>query len=188
MACFTSRLIAYLIQAFAGAVRFSFPNHLRLSIHKSTGEHKISMSLLNTKTGFTTPWHCSVALMADGEWISAMMSDFKKDPRLEIIYENDRPSYFRENIGKLHESDNDKKSRTIQQGSERSNGYSEGHVFIAEAAAEKSVKKVDEKIEWYPSTSASSSIDTSESFLAEPRRPLSYEGVKYENGKSINSF
>ena len=54
------------------------------------------MSLLNTKTGFTTPWHCSVALMADGEWISGAMGDLKKDPMLEIVSENGRPSYFQE--------------------------------------------------------------------------------------------
>jgi hypothetical protein len=54
------------------------------------------MSLLNTKTGFTTPWHCSVALMADGEWMSAPMGDFKENPRMKIVNENGRPSYFRE--------------------------------------------------------------------------------------------
>jgi hypothetical protein len=54
------------------------------------------MSLLNTKTGFTTPWHCSVALMADGEWMSAPMGDFKENPRMKIIHENGRPSYFQE--------------------------------------------------------------------------------------------
>ncbi|KAJ3525313.1 hypothetical protein NM208_g11695 [Fusarium decemcellulare] len=83
-------------QAFAAAVKARFPNHLRLSIHQSTGEHKISISLLNTKTGFTTPWHCSVALMADGEWLSALMSDFKADRLLELVEEDGRPSYFRE--------------------------------------------------------------------------------------------
>ena len=83
-------------QAFAGAVKNAFPNHLRLSIHQSTGEHKISMSLLNTRTGFTTPWHCSIALMADGEWVSAPMGEFQNDPRMEVVYENGRPSYFRE--------------------------------------------------------------------------------------------
>ncbi|KAH7028046.1 Pyoverdine/dityrosine biosynthesis protein-domain-containing protein [Microdochium trichocladiopsis] len=82
--------------AFAGAVKARFPNHLRLSIHQSTGEHKISLSLLNTKTGFTTPWHCSVALMSDGEWLSALMSDFKADPLLELVEEDGRPSYFKE--------------------------------------------------------------------------------------------
>ncbi|KAF4986365.1 hypothetical protein FDECE_15993 [Fusarium decemcellulare] len=82
--------------AFAAAVKARFPNHLRLSIHQSTGEHKISISLLNTKTGFTTPWHCTVALMADGEWLSALMSDFKADRLLELVEEDGRPSYFRE--------------------------------------------------------------------------------------------
>ncbi|KAF4945803.1 hypothetical protein FSARC_14358 [Fusarium sarcochroum] len=82
--------------AFAGAVKARFPNHLRLSIHQSTGEHKISISLLNTKSGFTTPWHCTVALMADGEWLSALMSDFKADRLLELVEEDGRPSYFRE--------------------------------------------------------------------------------------------
>lgn len=82
--------------AFAGAVKDAFPDHLRLSIHQSTGEHKVSMSLLNTKTGFTTPWHCSVALMEDGEWVSAPMGDFEDDPNLEVVHEDGRPSHFQE--------------------------------------------------------------------------------------------
>ncbi|KAH6981583.1 Pyoverdine/dityrosine biosynthesis protein-domain-containing protein [Ilyonectria sp. MPI-CAGE-AT-0026] len=82
--------------AFAEAVKATFPDHLRLSIHQSTGEHKVSICLLNTKTGFTTPWHCSVALMADGEWLSAPMGEFGKDPNFEIVYEDNRPSYFKE--------------------------------------------------------------------------------------------
>ncbi|PNP83832.1 hypothetical protein FNYG_02520 [Fusarium nygamai] len=82
--------------SFAGAVKARFPNHLRLSIHQSTGEHKISISLLNTKSGFTTPWHCSVVLMADGEWLSGLTVDFKADRLLELVEEDGRPSYFRE--------------------------------------------------------------------------------------------
>ncbi|EWZ33518.1 Pyoverdine/dityrosine biosynthesis protein-domain-containing protein [Fusarium oxysporum Fo47] len=82
--------------AFAGAVKARFPNYLRLSIHQSTGEHKISISLLNTKSGFTTPWHCSVVLMADGEWLSGLAVDFKADRLLELVEEDGRPSYFRE--------------------------------------------------------------------------------------------
>ncbi|CZR45359.1 uncharacterized protein FPRO_15466 [Fusarium proliferatum ET1] len=82
--------------AFAGAVKARFPNHLRLSIHQSTGENKISISLLNTKSGFTTPWHCSVVLMADGEWLSGLTVDFKADRLLELVEEDGRPSYFRE--------------------------------------------------------------------------------------------
>ena len=84
------------MQAFAGAIKDAFPNHLRLSIHESTGEHKVSISLLNTTTGYTTPWHCSVALLASGEWISAPKGDFEKDSRLELVYEDGRPGYFKE--------------------------------------------------------------------------------------------
>ncbi|GFF76268.1 hypothetical protein IFM47457_04106 [Aspergillus lentulus] len=82
--------------AFAQAIRTSFPNYLRLSIHESVASTKLSISLLNTKTGFTTPWHCSVAQLADGEWISAPMGEFSKDDRLELVYADGRPSHFRE--------------------------------------------------------------------------------------------
>jgi hypothetical protein len=34
--------------------------------------------------------------MADGEWVSAPMGDFKEDRLLEIVHENGRPSYFHE--------------------------------------------------------------------------------------------
>lgn len=58
--------------------------------------NKVSVSLLNTKTGFTTPWHCSVAQMASGEWVSAPMGEFTKDDRLELVTVDGRPSYFKE--------------------------------------------------------------------------------------------
>lgn len=101
---FTNQIV--LPQAFAGAVKSAFPDHLRLSIHQSTGEHKVSMSLLNTKTGFTTPWHCSVAMMADGEWISSPMGDFKDDSKFEVISEDGRPSYFKEKTVEAKEVEN----------------------------------------------------------------------------------
>ncbi|KAK3311871.1 Pyoverdine/dityrosine biosynthesis protein-domain-containing protein [Apodospora peruviana] len=82
--------------AFAGACKATFPNHLRLSIHQSTGEHKVSLSLLDTKTRYTMPWHCNVALMADGQWLSAPMGDFNENPLMEVAHENGRPSYFRQ--------------------------------------------------------------------------------------------
>ncbi|KPA39399.1 hypothetical protein FLAG1_07752 [Fusarium langsethiae] len=91
--------------AFAGAVKNGFPNHLRLSIHHSSGEHKISMSLLDTKTGFTTPWHCCVALMANGEWTSAPMGEYLKDPNMKVVHENGRPSYFQETISEASTED-----------------------------------------------------------------------------------
>lgn len=57
---------------------------------------KIPISLLNTKTGYTTPWHCSICQLADGEWISAPMGEFQQDERLEIVEENGQPSHFQE--------------------------------------------------------------------------------------------
>ncbi|KAF5624377.1 ABC1 transport [Fusarium sp. NRRL 52700] len=82
--------------AFAAAVKHAFPSHLRLSIHQSTGEHKVSIVLLNTRTGFTTPWHCCVALTATGEWTSAPKGEYLKDPNMKIMHENGQPSYFQE--------------------------------------------------------------------------------------------
>ncbi|KAI1266947.1 transferase family protein [Xylariaceae sp. FL1019] len=81
--------------AFAGAVKTAFPNHLRLSIHESIGAvAKISISLLNTTTGFTTPWHCTVAQLANGDWISAPMGEFTKNSRMELVHVNGAPSHF----------------------------------------------------------------------------------------------
>ncbi|OAA38216.1 Pyoverdine biosynthesis [Beauveria brongniartii RCEF 3172] len=83
-------------EAFANAVRKRYGDYVRLSIHPSTGATKLSISLLPTTSTFTTPWHCSVAYMLDGTVTSGMRSDLEKDEKLELVYENDRPSYFRE--------------------------------------------------------------------------------------------
>ncbi|CAD6582681.1 MAG: hypothetical protein ASARMPRED_001032 [Alectoria sarmentosa] len=83
--------------AFAGAIKNSFPDHLRLSIHQSTGEHKISLSLLPTKTSFTTPWMCAIGYRADGTLTSAPKADFEADPKYQVEYSSDgRPSHFAE--------------------------------------------------------------------------------------------
>ncbi|KAI1455482.1 Pyoverdine/dityrosine biosynthesis protein-domain-containing protein [Annulohypoxylon moriforme] len=82
--------------AFARAVREMFPDRLRLSIHASTGENKLSVNLLPTATPFTTPWHCSIAFRLDGTTTTGHRSEFEADDSLELIYEDDRPSYFRE--------------------------------------------------------------------------------------------
>ncbi|KAI0429012.1 pyoverdine/dityrosine biosynthesis family protein [Xylaria sp. FL1042] len=85
--------------AFARATKKYCPNHLRLSIHQSTGEHKVSISLLPTTGMFTTPWHCSVAFCNDGSIISKPKIEFEFDPTFELVYENGRPSYFQEKEG-----------------------------------------------------------------------------------------
>ena len=39
-----------------------------------------------------------MALLATGEWVSAPMGEFQKDARLELVYENGRPSYYKERV------------------------------------------------------------------------------------------
>ncbi|OLN95253.1 Spore wall maturation protein DIT1-like protein 3 [Colletotrichum chlorophyti] len=82
--------------AFARAVRENFRDHVRLSIHPSTGENKISISPLPTSTYYTTPWHCSIAFSLSGAVTTGPRSEFENDPRYELVHEDGRPSYFRE--------------------------------------------------------------------------------------------
>jgi pyoverdine/dityrosine biosynthesis protein Dit1 len=74
------------------------PDHLRLSIHQSTGQYKVSISLLPTDGMYTTPWHCVVGLCTDGSIISKPKIEFEADSRFELVHENGRPSYFREKM------------------------------------------------------------------------------------------
>ncbi|KAK5996448.1 Isocyanide synthase xanB [Cladobotryum mycophilum] len=82
--------------AFASAVRQKYKDHVRLSIHPSTGAAKLSIGLLPTSTIYTTPWHCTIAYKLDGTVTTGMRSEFEKDDSFELVYENGRPSYFRE--------------------------------------------------------------------------------------------
>lgn len=82
--------------AFANAVTRKYSDSIRLSIHPSTGARKISISLLPTNTMYTTPWHSTVAYMLDGTTTTGMRADFEKDDRLELVYQDGRPHYFRE--------------------------------------------------------------------------------------------
>ncbi|KAL7809571.1 Pyoverdine/dityrosine biosynthesis domain-containing protein [Trichoderma gracile] len=83
--------------AFASAVRQKYKDSVRLSIHPSTGSSKLSISLLPTDSNvYTTPWHCAVAYKLDGTTSTGLRSDFENDGSYELIYENGRPSYFRE--------------------------------------------------------------------------------------------
>lgn len=85
-----------MVQAFASAVRQKYRDHVRLSIHPSTGASKLSISTLPTTSTHTTPWHCAVAVRLDGTVVSGMRSNLASDDDLELVYENGRPSFFRE--------------------------------------------------------------------------------------------
>ncbi|KAI1841008.1 hypothetical protein JX265_012885 [Neoarthrinium moseri] len=82
--------------AFARAVREIYGNRLRLSIHPSTGESKLSVGLLPTDTSFTTPWHSTIAFRLDGTTTTGHWATFAQDENFELVYEDGRPSYFRE--------------------------------------------------------------------------------------------
>lgn len=82
--------------AFSSAIREKFSDHLRLSIHPSKNENKISISLLPTDTGFTTPWHSTLAIRLDGTVTTGHRETFAANDAYELVYENSRPTYFRE--------------------------------------------------------------------------------------------
>ncbi|CAG8961937.1 hypothetical protein HYFRA_00014095 [Hymenoscyphus fraxineus] len=84
--------------AFSRAVEAGFPNTLRLSIHASHDERKVAVGLLRTKSVYTTPWTCTMARRADGEWVSGLSADFKDNEAWELVFEDGRPSYFQEVI------------------------------------------------------------------------------------------
>ncbi|KAI9147743.1 pyoverdine/dityrosine biosynthesis family protein [Paramyrothecium foliicola] len=79
--------------AFSGAVKANFPDHVRLSIHQSTNQAKISISLLPTGM---TPWHCCVGIQSDGSIVSGTKADFEEDPKFEVHHEDGRPICFKE--------------------------------------------------------------------------------------------
>ena len=71
-------------------------DRLRLSIHPSSLGNKISISLLPTDTGFTTPWHCSIAFRLDGTITTGHRAVFDANDKFELVHENGRPSFYRE--------------------------------------------------------------------------------------------
>ncbi|UKZ91540.1 uncharacterized protein TrAFT101_006517 [Trichoderma asperellum] len=82
--------------AFANAIGQKYSEFVRLSIHASTGAAKLSINLLPTESSYTTPWHCAVAYKLDGTTTTGRRIDFDNDDQYELVYENDRPSYYRE--------------------------------------------------------------------------------------------
>lgn len=81
--------------AFARALRENFPDHVRLSIHPSTGEDKISINILPvSKT--VTPWHSSVGFKLDGTVLAGHRRMFEQMKDMELVHENGQPCYFRE--------------------------------------------------------------------------------------------
>lgn len=80
--------------AYSLAIKKAFPSSIRLSIHQSQSQYKLPISLLLGENSFTTPWHCTCALKSDGTWQFAHRHVFQEDPRYQLIYRNERPSFY----------------------------------------------------------------------------------------------
>ncbi|KAJ5664905.1 Pyoverdine biosynthesis [Penicillium maclennaniae] len=81
---------------FAAAIKANRNDYVRLSIHESAGEKKLSVSLipqLRGALGFT-PWHASVAVGVDGSYRTVHAEDVRYTH--DLIYKNGQPFYFRE--------------------------------------------------------------------------------------------
>ena len=127
--------------------------------------------------------------MADGEWLSATMGEFTRNPMLEIVHEDGRPSYFREKIPKLCHLLDGEKPTSNQQAPKWIDKYTSAIVSDAEAVVDKREQIVEEKLQHQISTPSSPYLSESqEEKITELARTLSYHGVKNENGELINPF
>ncbi|KAJ5498343.1 Pyoverdine biosynthesis [Penicillium expansum] len=80
---------------YAELVRQIYPDSLRLSIHPSSGQTKLSCPLIPQKNSFSmSPWHCSVAVTTAGEFITAHQSAHRQ--KFDLIKKDGQPYLFRE--------------------------------------------------------------------------------------------
>lgn len=81
---------------FAAAIRANRKDYVRLSIHESAGEKKLSVSLIPQRRGALgyTPWHASVAIGLDGSYRTVHAEDVRETH--DLVYKNGKPYYFRE--------------------------------------------------------------------------------------------
>ncbi|KAJ6131835.1 Pyoverdine biosynthesis [Penicillium samsonianum] len=92
----TARQMIIRGKMFAAAIKANRKDYVRLSIHESAGEKKLSISLapqIRGTLGFT-PWHSSVAVGLDGSYRTVHAEDVRDTH--DLIYKNGQPYYFRE--------------------------------------------------------------------------------------------
>ena len=76
-------------------MRQIYPDSLRLSIHPSSGQTKLSCPLIPQQDSFSmSPWHCSVAVLANGKFITAHKSLHRQ--KFELVEKSGQPYFFRE--------------------------------------------------------------------------------------------
>ncbi|KAI2793532.1 Isocyanide synthase xanB [Penicillium oxalicum] len=84
---------------FAAAIKANRGDYVRLSIHESAGERKLSVSLIPQIRGTLgfTPWHASVAVGLDGSYRTAHAEDVRQTH--DLVCKNGQPYLFRERSG-----------------------------------------------------------------------------------------
>ncbi|KAJ5788030.1 hypothetical protein N7457_003020 [Penicillium paradoxum] len=80
---------------YAELVRQIYPDSLRLSIHPSSGQTKLSCPLIPQANSFSmSPWHCSVAVRANGAFITAHKASHRE--KFDLVNRDGHPYFFRE--------------------------------------------------------------------------------------------
>lgn len=83
-------------RAFAIAIANNFEKSVRLSIHPSADTKKLSISLIPQNGGTAmTPWHSCLVQSVNGS-VELKHAGAVSEQTHELIYENGRPSYYRE--------------------------------------------------------------------------------------------
>lgn len=84
------------LQKFAAAIEAKCKNHVRLSIHPSTGQTKLSVPLIPQpgKGNLMTPWHCAIAVDLDGSFRTVHAADVRDTH--ELVYRNGQLHHLRE--------------------------------------------------------------------------------------------
>ncbi|ETS80546.1 hypothetical protein PFICI_08075 [Pestalotiopsis fici W106-1] len=83
--------------AYEQVLSSRFPDHIRLSIHRSTGASKISIPLIPQPDEFgMMPWHSCVLVRADGRFQTGHSSQFRDTEQFEIISRGSSPYLVRE--------------------------------------------------------------------------------------------
>lgn len=92
-------------EAFTLAIRTLKPQHVRLSMHPSSGATKLSIPLIPTQTGDfqRSPWHSCVAVGLDEGYRCVHSEDVRETH--DLIYQNGRPYFYRARIGNATEGE-----------------------------------------------------------------------------------
>ncbi|CAG8107369.1 unnamed protein product [Penicillium olsonii] len=102
----TARQMIIRGKMFAAAIQKNRRDYVRLSIHESAGERKLSISLVPQIRGSLgyTPWHSAVAVGLDGSYRTVHAEDVRETH--DVVYKNGQPYYFREKSSLFDWSEN----------------------------------------------------------------------------------